>query len=123
MIKKFILACAFSLFGAAAAFAQSVQPMVPLGYCQIAAADLAAAKSLTFCASGIPTGANAALLQAEAAPIRFRDDGTAPTASVGNLIINGLGGQLFYTGSLSAIILIAASGSPILDVAFYKLQQ
>ncbi len=69
---------------------------------------------------GIPFGATAAYIVAEVAPVRFRDDGGAPTAAVGNLINFGAGGALFYAGTLSAVRVIAASGSPLLNVSFYR---
>ena len=67
-----------------------------------------------------PTGATMAFLQSEVAPIRYRDDAVAPTTAIGNLLINGAGGQIFYTGTLSKLRFIAASGSPLLNVAFYR---
>ncbi len=76
--------------------------------------------SATVTTGGIPTGATAAFLQAETADVRWRDDGGAPTASIGNMVVHGAGGQLFYAGTLSALRFIALSGSPLLDVAFYR---
>jgi hypothetical protein len=93
-------------------------PLVPLGYCQIAAATLAASTPLSACAGGIPTGATMALLQSEVAPIRYRDDAVAPTTAVGALLVNGAG--IFYTGTLSKLRFIGASGSPLLNVLFYR---
>ena len=94
------------------------QPIVPLGYCQIPAATLASAvKLLTACS--IPAGATMARLQAETANVRYRDDGAAPTASIGSLILAGNAG-IFYSGSLGALQFIGASGSPVLDVSFYR---
>ena len=60
-----------------------------------------------------------AALQAEVASVRYRDDGAAPTASIGSLIVSGTNPML-YTSALSALQFIAASGSPLLDVAFYR---
>ena len=70
-------------------------------------------------ACNIPAGATMAYLQAETANVRYRDDGVAPTASVGSLVLGGDPG-IFYNGSLTTIRFIAASGSPVLDVAFYR---
>lgn len=67
---------------------------------------------------GIPPGATSAYLEAETAGIRYRDDGAAPTTSVGMIIASG--GAIYYVGTLSALRFIAASGSPILNVAFYR---
>ena len=48
----------------------------PKGYQRIT--SLSASTALT-----VPTGARLALIEAEGVAIRWRDDGTAPTASVG----------------------------------------
>ena len=61
-----------------------------------------------------------AYLQAETADIRWRDDGGAPTTAIGNIVVHGAGGQQFYAGTLAALQFIALSGSPLLDVAFYR---
>src|SRR6202035_5361473 len=46
---------------------------VPLGYQQITAATLVAATGLT-----VPSGASIAFVSVDTAPVRWRDDGTAP---------------------------------------------
>lgn len=81
------------------------------------AATTSSSASLT--SGGIPPGATMVFLQADTANVRYRDDGAAPTASVGNQIVAGERGIL-YPGTLSAIRFIAASGSPILNIAFYR---
>jgi hypothetical protein len=85
----------------------------PLGYQQISAATLAASTGLT-----IPAGATIALVQIDTAPVRWRDDGTAPTASIG-MQIAAAGSLAFGGASLFAVRFIAASGSPILNASFY----
>ncbi len=95
-------------------------PIVPLGYCQLSNVQLASSTPLSSCAGGIPAGATMAFLQAETAPVRYRDDGTAPTTALGMLVVNGVGGQIFYTGTLSKLRFIGASGSPLLNIAFYR---
>lgn len=65
----------------------------------------------------IPTGATLALVIPEGA-IRFRDDGTAPTAATGMALIANQ--PLPYTGTLSALKLISQSGSVTVGVSFYK---
>lgn len=82
------------------------------------AATTSSSASLT--SGGIPTGAQMVFLQAETANVRYRDDGGAPTASIGNLVVAGAGGQILYGGTFSALRFIAASGSPLLNVAFYR---
>lgn len=82
------------------------------------AATTSSSASLT--SGGIPTGATSVFLQAETANVRYRDDGGAPTASIGNLVVAGAGGQILYGGTFSALRFIAASGSPLLNIAFYR---
>lgn len=82
------------------------------------AATTSSSASLT--SGGIPPGATMAFLQAETASVRYRDDGGAPTASVGNIVVSGAGGGIFYAGTLSTLQFILLSGSPLLNVAFYR---
>ena len=89
-----------------------------LGYQQIANATLANATSLTLPTP--PAGAYTlyAVIQANGGVIRWRDDGTAPTATVGMLIPSG--GELCYAGDLTQIQLIdGGSGTPIADISVY----
>ena len=83
----------------------------PLGYQQIT--SLTTAQHLT-----PPAGATIAYISCETAVVRYRDDGTAPTAGIGMPL--GVGSQLTYSGSLSAIQFIATTGSPVLDISYYK---
>lgn len=69
-------------------------------------------------AGGIPTGATAAVLQAEAQIVRYRDDGGVPTATVGQPI--AAAGSLYYNGTLSALRFIEATASGKLNVSFYR---
>ncbi len=97
--------------------AEEVHPqMTPISYQQITAATLANATSLT-----LPTSytATSAVFCVETANVRWRDDGVAPTASVGMLAPYGQA-CWSYTGNLAAIQFIAATGSPVLDVTFYR---
>lgn len=82
------------------------------------AATTSSAASLT--GGGIPPSATMAFLQAETANIRYRDDGGAPTTAIGNILVAGAGGQILYGGTLTAIRFIAATGSPLLNIAFYR---
>jgi apolipoprotein N-acyltransferase len=83
----------------------------PLGYQQIT--SLAAAASLT-----PPAGANAAVVSVSGAPVRYRDDGTAPTATVGMPL--AIGALFNYTGNLAAIQFIQQSATAVLDVSYYN---
>lgn len=82
----------------------------PLSYQQIT--SLASATTLT-----PPPRATAALVTVETAGVRWRDDGTAPTATIGMPL--SAGQSFTYYGNLSAIQFIAQSGSPTLDVSYY----
>jgi hypothetical protein len=86
------------------------RPMKACGYLQITSLSTATGLS-------IPKGALVALIQAETTDVRWRDDGTDPTASVGMLI--GAGTTLAYTGDLNEISFIQASASATLNISFY----
>lgn len=81
----------------------------PLGYQQIT--DLSSAVGLE------PRGAIVALIQTEVSPVRWRDDGTDPTALVGMLL--PVGDTLEYRGDMNAIRFIQTAGGAILDATFY----
>jgi len=66
----------------------------------------------------VPLGAQIAEICVETAGVRYRDDGTAPTASIGIPVSAGTCFQ--YSGPLTAIQFIAQSGSPTVDVAYYQ---
>jgi hypothetical protein len=89
---------------------------VPLGYQQISAATLAAATALT-----PPAGTNVAIVTmgvAAPASVRWRDDGVAPTATVGMLMTTGQ--QVAFSGpSLAAVKFILQGAGPILDISYY----
>lgn len=65
-----------------------------------------------------PAVVRRAIIQAEAQAIRWRDDGTAPTATVGMLI--PAGGELRYDGAdMSAFRMIQVTAGAIANVAYY----
>jgi hypothetical protein len=82
-----------------------------LGYQQIT--DLSSAVALT-----VPVGARIALVQAESADVRFRDDGTNPSATVGMTLKAG-DPPFVYDGDLSKVKFILVSGTPKLNVSYY----
>lgn len=88
------------------------------GYQQIT--DLSSAAGLTVPAV-TPEGLNGkpvfALIIAEGAPVRWRDDKTAPTASVGMPLAIGV--PLQYDGDLSKIKFIEQSASAKLNISYY----
>jgi hypothetical protein len=66
----------------------------------------------------VPSGAKRALIQCESADVRWRDDGTAPTATVGMRLDNG--SSMEYTGDLAAIRFIRRTGSSgTINVSYY----
>lgn len=120
---KFLLAAAALASLTSTSRAQMLPGIVPvpLGYCQLSASTLAAATGLSSCASGIPAGANMILMQSEAQVIRWRDDGPAPTTTVGMELVNTASVPTVYNGTLSKIQFIDAVAGGILDVSFYKV--
>jgi hypothetical protein len=80
------------------------------------AATTSSGDSLT--AGGIPPLARSAYIQAEAQIVRYRDDGGAPTATVGMPI--AAAGSLYYAGTLSALRFIEATASGKINVLFYR---
>ncbi len=84
----------------------------PKGYEQIS--SLATAQSLTK-----PEGAHFALIQAVTQNVRWRDDGTDPTASVGMQLEAGQ--QIPYYGDLDTFKVIEESASAEVNVSYYAL--
>jgi hypothetical protein len=90
-----------------------------LGYQQLA--TLSSAVGLTVPArdplTGMDMKANFALIVAETQDVRWRDDGTDPTASVGMLLKAGVIFQ--YDGDLKKIKFIETTGSAKVNVSYY----
>lgn len=91
------------------------------GTYQTSAATTSSGASLT--SGGIPTDAqgripNLVVLFAETAAVRWRDDGAAPTAAIGMEI--PAAATYSYAGTMTKLQFIAASGSPLLNAAFYR---
>ena len=83
---------------------------VCLGYQQIT--SLSASTALT-----VPSGATLALIVPETQNVRWRDDGTAPTSSIGMPIF--VGASLSYDGDLNRIRFIQQAASATLNVSYY----
>ena len=81
-----------------------------LGYEQLA--TLTSAAALT-----PPAGSVLAVMVGETQSIRWRDDGTNPTASVGMLLTAGT--ILEFTGNLAAFRAIEATSAAKLNVSYY----
>lgn len=73
----------------------------PLGYQALTVSTAAVSPT-------VPTGAAVALITVESNPIRWRDDGSAPTAAVGTP--QTAGQALWYQGSLARLQLIRSGG-------------
>lgn len=80
------------------------------GYQQIT--SLSSAATLT-----VPAGATCAIIQAETKDVRWRDDGTSPTSSVGMVLTAGA--EVFYTGALAAFAAIETAASAKLNISYY----
>lgn len=83
---------------------------VCLGYQQIT--SLSAATGLT-----PPQGTTMALIVAETQGVRWRDDGTNPTSSVGMPI--AAGAYLNYDGDLNRVKFIEQTASAKLNISYY----
>lgn len=89
-----------------------------IGYQQIT--SLSSAQALTvplLDKTGLNQKPSFALIIAEGAPVRWRDDGTAPTASVGMPLAVGV--PLQYDGDLARIRFIEQSASAKLNISYY----
>lgn len=82
----------------------------PLGYQQIT--SLSAATLLA-----PPAGATMALINVSGAAIRYRDDGVAPTSSLGMPV--GTNEQFQYSGDLTGVEFIQQGSSATLDILYY----
>lgn len=69
----------------------------------------------SYIGNGVPTNL---VVQVEIQPVRWRDDGIAPTATVGMLI--PAGGELAYDGDLTALQLIQVTSGAVANVSFYN---
>ena len=83
----------------------------PLGYQQVT--GLTSANAFT-----VPADTRIALIQPEAQNVRWRDDGTDPTASVGMIITAD--SILTFDGDLSKIKFIEVSATAKLNVSYYS---
>ena len=83
---------------------------VCLGYQQIT--SLSSATNLT-----VPAGATMAVIVPEGQNVRWRDDGTAPTATVGMPVY--VGAVLNYDGDLKKVQFIQQASGGILNISYY----
>lgn len=83
-----------------------------LGEQYVTALQLASAFNLS-----PPAGATVAQICVETAGVRYRDRGSAPTATIGMPVLAGTCFQ--YAGPLNVVQFILISGSPTMDVFYY----
>ena len=89
-----------------------------LGYQQITSLSGSTALTVpTRDLNGLSAKPTIALIQAETQAVRWRDDGVAPTSSVGMPLATGV--TLQYDGDLTNIRFIEQTGSAKLNVAYY----
>ena len=74
----------------------------------------ASAKAL----SSIPANTRGCLIQVDTTPVRFRDDGTAPTATVGIRLANDAV-PVWYVGRPEDLQFIATTGTAVINVSYY----
>lgn len=89
----------------------------PLGFQQLTLTSSAQSLTLPTPPAGFVVGYTVIQCEGTSAVARWRDDGTAPTSTVG-MILN-TGSELDYTGDPTMIQFIIGSGSPILDISYY----
>ena len=83
---------------------------IPVGYQQIT--TLTTSTALT-----VPLGAQYALIQCQVQAVRWRDDGTAPTATVGMRL--PVGAERWHDGPLAQLRFIEEVVGAILDISYY----
>ena len=66
----------------------------------------------------VASGAKTALIQCETQDVRWRDDGTSPTTTVGMLLVAGAA-PLFYTGNLDALEVIQTTTTATMNINYY----
>jgi hypothetical protein len=94
--------------------------MTPLGYAKFSSPSSSTLLSASPAVGvALPADAKYVLLQAETQNIRWRDDGSAPTASEGMLLTAGDPG-FWYNGNLAAFRFIQAAAGGVLRASYYK---
>ena len=83
---------------------------LPLGFEQIT--DVSSATALT-----VPTGARLAIIQATTQNVRWRDDGTSPSATVGMQLLAGA--SYAYSGNLGQVEIIEETASAVVNISYY----
>jgi hypothetical protein len=97
-------------------FIEYLRPHKPAGFVAVATVTNATAQSLT-----IPTDARYAIVKVLAQPVRYRDDGTAPTSVSGYEVLANGTIELISREQLAGFQVIAKDTSAGLEVLFYKI--
>lgn len=97
----------------------SFQAEVPLGHFQPAAVDAATTLTSIVGVQIAARGISLVLITPQTQAIRWRDDGTAPTATIGYPL--AVGAELRYTGQgLANLQFISQVAGAIINVAVYS---
>jgi len=89
----------------------------PLGYQQLTLTGSAQHLTLPKPPAGVVVGYAVIQCTGTTATAIWRDDGTAPTSSVGMTLSTG--SELDYVGDFTALQFIIGSGSPVLNISYY----
>lgn len=66
----------------------------------------------------VPDGTTLAMIQCETQELRWRDDGSNPTAAVGMLL--PVKTILYYSGPMASFKMIEVAASAVVNVTFYR---
>lgn len=121
-MRWLLLALALIPSGAWAQGASGPYQFHPSGYCQITSLGSAVNLVTASCSTGsVPAQATIAEICVSTAAIRYRDDGTAPTASIGVPVGSGFCFPYSVSvGGFAALSLIQQSAGAIVDISFYN---
>jgi hypothetical protein len=92
------------------------QSIDALGYGQLT--SLGSAVLLSTVTGGIPAGTQTVVLQAEAQNVRYRDDGTNPSATVGMILVSNTMYE-FTIAQFARMAVIEATATAKLNISFY----
>lgn len=92
----------------------------PLGYGQLSTSLSGAVKLGSAFENGLPVGADSVLLQADTHDVRWTDDGTTPTSSVGMILKSG-DAPFLYTGAIENLQFIESASGAVLDFSLYRI--
>ncbi len=90
---------------------------IPLGYVQQVGVVAAVTVASLFSGGVIPPGTAKLVISTETQSIRWRDDGTAPTAAVGMPL--AVGSTLVYEGNVARLQIIQTAASATVNIAAY----